>query len=265
MTIIELQNITFRRNERRILDKVSWRIEQGQHWALLGANGSGKTTLLKILTGYAWPTEGGVVVLGNRYGECDLRAHRKAIGWVSAAIEHRIPVEDSALDVAASGLEASLGLYRDFSAEEMGRAGDALARVGGEAFAGQSFGTLSQGEQQRTMIARALINRPRLLVLDEPCAGLDPAARVAFLEVLQSLSELPDAPTLILVSHHIEEIGPWISHVHTLKAGKTLAQGAVSDVLTSAVMSEALSCPCEVVRENGRFRLTMPDNASGEK
>ena len=265
MKIIELQDIAFRRNKRRILDGVSWMIERGQHWALLGANGSGKTTLLKILTGYEWPTEGRVVVLGNRYGACDLRAHRKAIGWVSAALEHRIPGEDSALDVAASGIEASLGLYRPFEAEEMDRARAALAEVGGEGLATQAFSTLSQGEQQRTLIARALVNRPKLLVLDEPCAGLDPAARDAFLDVLQTLAESPDAPTLLLVSHHIEEIGPWITHVHTLKEGKTLAQGTVSDVLTSAVLQKALSCPCEVIRENGRFRLEMPSRALGEE
>jgi iron complex transport system ATP-binding protein len=258
MKIIELSNVTFRRNERRILDGVSWIIEQGQHWELLGANGSGKTTLLKILTGYEWPTEGGVVVLSSRYGACDLRAHRKAIGWVSAALEHRIPREDTALEVVASGFEASLGVYRLFTADETERANHALTQVGGRALASQPFSTLSQGEQQRTLIARALVNQPTLLVLDEPCAGLDPAARLAFLEVLQTLSESPKAPTLLLVSHHIEEIGPWITHVHALKEGITLAQGPVAEVLTTDVMTEALSCPCEVLQENGRYRLAMP-------
>lgn len=255
MDVIELRDIVFQRQGRRILDGISWNIVQGQHWALLGANGSGKTTLLKILTGYEWASEGTVGVLGRRYGQCDLRELRKTIGWVSLALEYRIPRRDTALETVASGLDASLGVYRSFEPHEWDQARAALDHVNGLAFAGQSFETLSQGEQQRALIARALVNRPALLVLDEPCAGLDPAARASFLADLENLAQRPDATTIVFVTHHIEEIGPWVSHVHALKDGRTLAQAPIAQVLTTAILSDALSYDCEVLREDGHYRL----------
>ncbi len=255
MDVIELRDIVFQRQERLILKGVSWTIQRGQHWALLGANGSGKTTLLKILTGYEWATKGTVGVLGRRYGECDLRELRKTIGWVSMALEYRIPRRDTALETVVSGIDASLGVYRAFEPQEWDRAREVLEHVNGLSTADQTFDTLSQGEQQRALIARALVNRPALLVLDEPCAGLDPAARASFLADLGNLAQRPDAPTIVLVTHHIEEIGPWVSHVHALKDGRTLAQAPIAQVLTTDILSDALSYDCEVVREDGHYRL----------
>lgn len=255
MAIVELRDITYIRDGQTILAGVSWRIERGQHWTLLGANGSGKTTLLKVITGYEWPSAGDVTVLGERFGECDLRELRKAVGWVSSAVLHQFPQHDTALDVVASGLDASIGLYREFSAAEWAAAEAALVRVGAAAIARRAYRLLSQGEQQRVLIARGLVNRPALLILDEPCAGLDPAARERFLGELQALTQMPDAPTTILVTHHIEEIGPWVSDVHVIRAGRTLAAGAKADVLCADVLGAAFDGACRVDSVEGRYYL----------
>ncbi len=257
MSIIDLHSICFRRQEKKILDEVSWTIQAGGHCALLGANGSGKTTLLKIVTGYEWPTSGRVEVLGKRFGACDLPQLRKTIGWVSSAIEERLPHNDTALDVVLSGLEASMGVYRSFDDEEMAKALEALASLEAEDLAQQPFGRLSQGEQQRVLIARALVVKPRLLILDEPCVGLDPAARHHFLADLAGFALADRAPTIILVTHHIEEIGPWIEQALILKRGTVLAHGTPSEVLTDAILGEALDAECYVTRDLSRYRLTV--------
>lgn len=252
--VVEMREVGFVRGGKRILDGISWIIERGQHWALVGANGSGKTTLLKILTGYEWATAGSVRVLGRLFGEYDLRKLRLTIGWVSNALEHRIPGRDTALEVALSGLDASFGVYRDFSEAERAAAAQALGHLKAEYVAAQSFETLSQGEQKRTLIARALICNPALLILDEPCAGLDPVAREGFLDDLADMARSDRSPTIILVTHHIEEIGPWISHVHVLKSGRTVSAGAAGDTLTAAVLSEAFSRPCAIEGTPGQPR-----------
>ncbi len=255
--ILALRDIVFRRDGREILSGISWDIERGQHWALLGANGSGKTTLLKIVTGYEWPTEGAIEVLGRRFGECNLPELRKAIGWVSSALEHRIPAQNRAIEVVASGFDAAIGVYRVYSPGEFERAGQALRAIGGGAFAERPYGALSQGEQQRALLARALVNRPALLILDEPCAGLDPAARQSFLDDLERLARQADAPTLVFVTHHIEEIGPAVSHTLILKSGRVLASGPTGRVLTSARLTEAFGRPCKVERARGRCWLRL--------
>lgn len=255
MAIVELRDITCVREGQAILTGVSWRIERGRHWALLGANGAGKTTLLKIVTGYEWPSEGEVSVLGQRFGDCNLRDLRKAVGWVSSAVLHQFPARNTALEVAASGLDASLGLYRDFTDAEWATAGAALARVGIEHLAGHPYRLLSQGEQQRALIARGLVNRPALLILDEPCAGLDPAARERFLAELHALSRRAEAPTMVLVTHHVEEIGPWISDVLVLRDGRTLAAGPKTDVLRAEVLAEAFGGQCRVEQVEDRYYL----------
>lgn len=257
MTIIALDAISFRRGDQQILAEVSWRIDSGQHWALLGANGSGKTTLLKIITGYEWVTDGVVEVLGETFGRCNLPELRKTIGWVSSALEHNLPEHDRAVEIVASGLEASIGLYRDFTAEEFGRARAALSLLGCEPLAERRYGLLSQGEKQRALIARAMVSRPRLLVLDEPCAGLDPVAREAFLEDLSLLASRPTAPAMVLVTHHIEEIGPWITHVLVLKAGRVLAAGPRAQTLTGETLGAALDRSCIVEARNGHFHLKL--------
>jgi iron complex transport system ATP-binding protein len=253
--VVELENVCFCRKERQILSDVSWRIEAGEHWALLGANGSGKTTLLKILTGYEWPTFGTVRVLGQQFGICDIGRLRKLIGWVSNAMTQRLPVQDRAVEVVASGVDASIGLYRNVTDQEYEQSLAVLKQLRAESIAEQQYGTLSQGEMQKVLIARALVCQPQMLILDEPCIGLDPAARQRFLKDLAVLAQTETAPTIILVTHHIEEIDPWIKNAMLLKDGNTLAQGPPHEVITSEMMKELLGCACSVFRQGNEFLL----------
>jgi iron complex transport system ATP-binding protein len=253
--VVELENVSFCRKKRTILSDVSWRIEEGRHWALLGANGSGKTTLLKILTGYEWPTFGTVRVLGERFGICDIGRLRKLIGWVSSAMTQRLPMQDQSIEVVASGLDASIGLYRQISEAEFARSLAVLKQLRAESIAEQDYGTLSQGEMQKVLIARALVCEPKLLILDEPCIGLDPAARQRFMNDLAVLAKSNRAPTMILVTHHIEEIDPWIQNVLLLKDGKVLASGAPDEIITNRQMSELFDYSCSVFRQGAEFLL----------
>lgn len=255
--VVEVNRVTFFRKERAILSDVNWRIEPNQHFALLGANGSGKTTLLKLICGYEWPTFGSIQVLGSRFGACDVRRLRKLIGWVSSVMCHQLPGHDTAQQVVASGLEASVGLYRTFSAEELERARRLLAHLGAEAIAEQRYNTLSQGEQQKTLIARALVSDPKLLILDEPCIGLDPASRERFLQDMDGFAARAESPTMILVTHHIEEIRPWVQQVLMLKDGCVLAQGRPDEVICSRTMGELFKCQCRVGKGENGYWLRM--------
>lgn len=254
--VIQLESIRMVRGEDQvILDGIDWTIRAGEHWALLGANGSGKTSLLKIVCGYEWPTDGIVRVLGESYGEVPIAEVRKRIGWVSSSLQTWVHDEDTALDVAVSGFEASFGLWREFSEREFEAARRTLEELAALDLAAKPYGVLSQGEKQRVLIARAWISRPALLILDEPCAGLDPVARAAFLDDLSRFARGKQAPTLIFVTHHIEEIPACIDRALVLKHGGTLAEGLIETVCTSEIMSAAFGRRCEVSREGRHFEL----------
>lgn len=259
--VVQVREVTFYRKQRTILSDIDWRIETGRHFALLGANGSGKTTLLKLICGYEWPTFGSIRVLGRQFGACDVRDLRKLIGWVSSAMCHQLPGHDTAVQIAASGLEASFGLYRSFTEEELEKAGRMLAHLGADTIAEQRYDTLSQGEQQKTLIARALVSEPKLLILDEPCIGLDPASRERFLQDLDSFAAAAESPTMILVTHHIEEIRPWVRQVLMLKDGRVLAQGSPAEVICSRTMGELFNCQCHVGKGENGYWLRMEATA----
>ena len=244
---------------RPILEDVHLCIESGQHWALVGANGSGKSTLLAILSGDLWPSIGVIRVLGEEYGRVDKRELRKRIGLVNSALYGELPTQDTGEEIAASGLFAMIGKLGAPSAEALEKGRGALARVRAESTGPKPYGVLSQGERQRVMIARALVSEPALLVLDEPCSGLDPVARERFLGDLAALARDPRGPTQVHVTHHLEEIPAFISHALVLREGRVLAQGEATAVLTSACLSEAFEARCRVdVESSGetrRFRL----------
>ena len=244
---------------RPILDAVSWQIQPGEHWALIGANGSGKSTLLSIVSGDLWPSRGVVRVLGEEYGRVDKREHRKQIGVVSSALAGNLPSQDTGLEVATSGIRAMIGRLGPLDPDELARGARALDRVRAADCAPKPFGVLSQGERQRVMIARALVNEPKLLILDEACGGLDPIAREHFLADLQALSIEPGGPTQIHVTHHLEEVPPFVTHALVLREGSVLASGAASAVLTSDCLTEAFDAPCRVDVETTpsgpRYRL----------
>jgi iron complex transport system ATP-binding protein len=250
---VELLDVALVREGKAILEDVSWKVRIGDHWAVVGANGSGKTTLLRMIAGYLWPTRGSIAVFGNGFGSIDLREYRSGMGWVSSTLQSRIPFKELALDVVLSGKHASIGLWEKPDPDDMERANKLLDLLGCHEHGSRSFGVLSQGEQQRVLIARALMPRPRLLVLDEPCAGLDMIARESLLDMIQELGERTDGPTLILVTHHIEEIVPIFSHVLVFKSGRVIAQGDKDKTLNDRVLSDAFQTPLSIVRINDRF------------
>lgn len=243
---------SFRRDGVEILREVRWTVRAGEHWVLLGPNGSGKTSLLRILAAYEWPSQGEVEVLGEKFGRYDLRELRKRIGLVCPVLNPRFPDWDDARAIVLSGLDAAIGRTRKFSAEEETRAMAALEALAAGHIARRPFGALSEGERQRVLIARAFLPSPALLVLDEPCEGLDPLARERLLEDLARFAARPGAPTMVLVTHHLEEIPPFVSHGLLLGKGAVVAMGRVEEVVTDAHLSRAFDTPCEVTRESGR-------------
>lgn len=250
---IEFSDVTLVRDGKVILKDISWRVKDGEHWAVVGNSGSGKTSVLRIITGYLWPTNGKVEVLGNSFGSVDLRKLRKNIGWISSTLQDQIPPKETALDVVLSGRFASIGLWEKSDTSDVKRASELLDLMGCRECAPYSFGVLSQGEQQRILIARALMSNPDLLILDEPCAGLDLSSREHLLKMVQKLGQKEDGPTMIFVTHHIEEIGSIFSRVLVLKSGSVLAQGNKEKVLSESILSNAFGVPLTVAKINDRF------------
>ena len=253
--VLDLHVETFTRDGVDILRDIRWEVKPGEHWTVLGANGAGKSSLLSIVAGYEWPSRGRVAALGETYGKCDMRAIKERIGWVSSALFGWLPARQSARQVAATGIHATIGNWHDLSAKDLIRADDALRSIGAFAFRNKRYGVLSQGEKQRVMIARALVTNPDLLILDEPCAGLDPGARERLIEDLDRLCAKENGPTLILVSHHVEEIPAHGTHGLLLKNGRALAAGRLSEVLTDELLSELYDYPCKVGSSNDRYWL----------
>jgi iron complex transport system ATP-binding protein len=240
-----------------ILDAVDWRVNTGQHWVILGANGSGKTSLLSVLTGYLGPTAGTIRVLGETYGRADWRELRTRIGLVSSSIRQLMPPHENALNAVLSGRRAMIGMWGEVSAADSSRAAEILREVEAVYLSERPWRFLSQGERQRVLIGRALMADPQLLVLDEPCAGLDPVAREHFLAFIERLLGRPGAPTLVLVTHHVEEIVAGFSHVLVLRSGRVLAAGSRESVMTSAVLSRAFDAPLRLDTEGGRYSLAV--------
>lgn len=253
--IIRLDNITWRREDKHILSDVSWTISQGEHWALLGLNGSGKTSILNIINGYNWPTTGQVEVLGHKFGEYDLRLLRQEIGWVSSSLQERLYGYDRAINIVVSGKYASIGLYTEPLEEDFQEARKHLASLQADNLADRIYMTLSQGEKQKILIARALMSQPKLLILDEPCSGLDIFARENLLRTIDQLGREEKGPTLIYVTHHIEEIMPIFDKALLLKKGTVHSQGESQSLLTSDNLTDFFGGPVEVDQRDGRSWL----------
>lgn len=193
---IDVQGITYNRDQKTLLADVTWRVRKGEHWALLGLNGSGKTTLLNMITGYIWPTRGSVAVLGETYGTVDLRELRKSIGWVSSSLQEKLHASDRTQYVVLSGKFATIGLYDKPDDDDFEQAAELMRQLGCAHLWDRPYQTCSQGEKQKVLIARALMASPKLLILDEPCNGLDLFARETLLGGIEALGAQADAPTL---------------------------------------------------------------------
>lgn len=255
-SVIELQGVTVDR-DTRILTDINWTVQPGQHWAILGANGSGKTSLLNILVGYLTPSEGVVRVCDQTYGEVDWRELRKRFGVVSSSVRQAIEPMEPAEEIVISGGEAVINSWAIPTVAEKRKARRILKEVESLHLANRTWGVLSQGERQRVLIGRALMADLDLLILDEPCAGLDPVARETFLGFVQRLVRKPDAPTVLLVTHHVEEIPSSFSHALILKKGRVLAAGGKTKVLRDELLSEAFGAPVALSRKRGRYTMTV--------
>ncbi|MGG1550684.1 ABC transporter ATP-binding protein [Paenibacillus ferrarius] len=235
--MIQLSGIHYIRGERHILNDVNLQIESGQHWVILGRNGSGKTTLLELMNGYEFPSRGSVTVLGNRFGQCDVREVRKKIGYISQSLFEKLNLSDPVQEVVATGEYAFLRFYQDIPQEVKDKAFDMLKRVRIPHLADQPLGSLSQGERKKVMLARSLMMMPSILILDEPAAGLDLYEREKFLADVNELSQ--QQITVVYVTHHIEEIMPLFTHVAIIEQGELIASGRKEDVLTPENLLQA--------------------------
>lgn len=237
--VIEIFNMSWRRQGKEILHDMNWEVNEGEHWAVLGLNGAGKTTLLNMVNGYIWPTTGEVTVLGRKFGTVDIRELRKMIGWVSSSLGERVNGRHTVKDIIVSGKFAAVGLVFDDPTEADFVKGDGLmSQLGIDYLSEKPYEVCSNGEKQKILIARALMANPKLLILDEATSGLDFVAREELLETIESLALEKAAPTIIFVTHHIEEVLPIFSHTLLLKDGTVFAQGTRREVLTNENMSE---------------------------
>ena len=239
--LITCEAVGYRQQGVEILSDINWQIDRGQHWAVLGPNGSGKTTLLRLACGYLWPTSGRVLRLGQEL--IDLGELRRSIGWISSELITRIPPDDTGLETVVTGRFAQVGLkhlpYGGPTEADVADATLELVRLGCESLVAKPFGILSQGERQQVLIARARMAAPLLLVLDEPCAGMDPGVRERFLHWLDervSADGNQSGPTVVLVTHHIEEIVPGIKNTLILRDGRLHAAGPTADVVTQSTI-----------------------------
>jgi iron complex transport system ATP-binding protein len=255
-SVVRLAGVAVVRNQVALLDDITWSVGWGERWALLGPNGSGKTTLLRVMGAGLWPTRGTVEILGEHLGRVDMRELRKRITVVSASVARTLRPAQSAMDVVLTGKHAALETWwHEYNDHDRYRAAALLteAGFGGDLFAQRAFGLLSEGERQQVLLARALMGDPELILMDEPAAGLDLGAREGLLARLAALAADPAVPPMILVTHHLEEIPPGVTHAALLRRGGLLAAGPIADVLTDATVSNAFGVAVAVERRGGRW------------
>jgi iron complex transport system ATP-binding protein len=252
--LVDFTDVTVRRGGYTLVGPVSWRVELDEKWVILGPNGAGKTTLLRMAAAELHPTSGVAHVLGEVIGRVDVAELRPRIGLSSSALAARIPVDEKVSDLVVSAGYAVLGRWRErYERVDTDRAIDMLESVGAEHLADRSYGSLSEGERKRVLIARALMTDPELLLLDEPAAGLDLGGREELVGRLSEIAADPDAPATVLVTHHVEEIPPGFTHGLLLKEGQVVAQGLLEDVLTADNLSFAFHQSIALERIDGRF------------
>src|ERR687891_2135435 len=248
---LELRNVSYVAAGRKILHSINWTVHQREHWAILGPNGSGKTTLLKLACGYLWPNAGGEV-----YRKGKILIHlpelRKSIGWVTSTLLAEIPAREKVLRTVVSGKFAQIGYVEGFGGGARGQkyclSQRYLVQMGCGGLGEQEFGVLSQGEQQKVLIARARMTKPYLIILDEPCAGMDPGARENFLASLRKMGRQKKMPALIFVTHHVEEILPLFGKTLVLQDGKVLYAGSTSRILKTNVLEQLYSARFAVLK-----------------
>lgn len=240
-------------DQQPVLQEISWSVTAGDRWVLFGPNGSGKTKLLEVITGYRRPTTGTVTRFGMPAGGHDIREIRKSIGYLSSPLREKIFPHERALDCVVSGFFATAGLYDEPKSDHIAYAETMLDRAGLLHRKNDFFSHFSDGEKQKLLLARAMAGDPLLLILDEPCAGLDIAAREELLAALELFFPPGCSTALIFVTHHVEEITPLFSCLHILDGGRTYYTGTVAQGICTDHLSELFDMDITVSRQNGRY------------
>jgi iron complex transport system ATP-binding protein len=252
--VISLHGVGVRREGTVVLDGVDWAVRPGERWVILGPNGSGKTTLLTLAGARLWPSSGTVEILGARLGRVDVRTLRPRISLVSGSVTRQLRADLSARDVVVSGRYGALETWwHTYADEDWAEADRLLEEAGFAAIGTRPFGVISEGERQHVLLARALMSRPELLLLDEPAAGLDLGARERLVSRLGALAADPASPTMVLVTHHCEEIPRGFTHAGLVRQGRLVAAGPLPDVITSSRVSACFDVAVTVGQRSGRW------------
>ena len=252
--VLQLSEVSLTRSGTTILDRVDWAVDSSERWVVLGPNGAGKTTLLQLTAAQLHPTHGTVTVLDQRIGGVDLFELRPRIGFASSALARRIPAEESVLDVVLTAAYSVTGRWSEQYEEiDVRRAQRVLAEWRLDNLADRRFGDLSDGEQKRVQIARAVMTDPELLLLDEPAASLDLGAREELLQLLGGYASMAGAPGMVMVTHHVEEIPVGFTHALLLRAGAVVAAGPIPETVTSERITETFGLPVRITRDGDRY------------
>ncbi|SDM74328.1 ABC transporter ATP-binding protein [Actinomyces ruminicola] len=253
-SVLRFDDVSLHRGTTQILSHVTWSVEEGQHWVLLGPNGAGKTTISRIASARLFPSSGGVEILGERLGRVDVAELRPRIGLASTALAGRVLGGETSLSVVLSASYGNIGVWREeYDDFDIERARALLTALDAGHLAERTWANLSSGERKRIELARALMPDPELLILDEPAAGLDLAGREQLLAALTDILSAPGAPSMLLVTHHLEEIPVGFTHGLALRRGEAVAAGPLDAVLTGDVVTTTFGLPLEITKDRGRY------------
>jgi iron complex transport system ATP-binding protein len=260
-TIVSIKDVTVIKDGHRLIEGVNWEIRAGERWILFGANGSGKTTLMEVVSSYLFPARGSVHLFGHKLGKVDVRKLRPRIGYVGPAPTQLVRTTFPGVEIVLTGLHASFvdTRWHTYEDADWERARECLRLLHAERLAEREFGTMSEGEKKRVLIARSLMSSPELLLLDEPGSGLDLGARERLVDSLAALAASPESTPVVLVTHHVEEIPPGFDHIIMMSGGKVVTSGRVEEVLTPEALSRTFDMNLDLEKRNGRWRAWSPD------
>jgi iron complex transport system ATP-binding protein len=253
-SVLQLTDVSIVRDGTTILDKLSWTVDGTERWVILGPNGAGKTTLLQIAAALIHPSSGKAQLLDDKLGAVDVFELRPRIGFVSSAMSRRIPANETVFNVVMTAAYSVTGRWNEeYEEVDIARAHRVLDEWKLGDFTDRMFGGLSDGEQKRVLIARAVMTDPELLLLDEPAASLDLGSREELLQLLAGFATSPKAPAMIMVTHHVEEIPQGFTHALLLADGEIVAAGKLDDIVTAKKLSRTFGIPLELTVADGRY------------